>query len=264
MRRASLLLLLLTLSVGIAASEGIASELSRYQDTCAKLQKSRDDDLAREKARTVANLVTIAKRDQSSGDIAAATPTWKLVIMLDAKNEEARKFLTGINQLDAALTEATNRPDTLLPAPDVPPPTAPKTSGRKPPPILADAPIMDIPADRVVSLGNQRMGSIVIIQYVSGKWTSNIQAIPLQNPDRADDLHPNNHIVLFQNNPNAKFGKDMASFLVESFGNTVAEPLVYKLARDTPNLSLRIKGNWGDGRNCQGEVKYRVKVIPPQ
>jgi hypothetical protein len=263
MRTASLLLLL-TLAVGITASEGIATELGRYQATCAGLQKNRDESLVREKAKTVVNLVAIAKRDQGTGDIAAATPTWKMVIMLDAQNEEARKFLTGINQLDAALADATNRPDALLPAPDAPV-AAPKTTGRKPSPIMADAPIMDISADRYTSLGRQRIGSVVLLQYVSGKWTSNIQAIPLQNPDRPDDLHPNNRTVLFQNNPvNAKFGKDAASFLFEIQGSTLSEPAAYKLARDTPDLCIRIKGNWGDGKNCQGAVQYRVKIIPPQ
>ena len=87
------------------ASEAIDEELARYYEASTKLQKTYDDAEAREKARSIPALVTLAKRESAQGNMAAANDAWKQVLILDQQHEEARKFFTAINQLDKALAD---------------------------------------------------------------------------------------------------------------------------------------------------------------
>ena len=88
-----------------AAADPVETEIARYQESAARLQKVYDDGAARERARSLPVLVNIAKREAGQGNIAGASEVWKQVLALDSQHDDARKFFTGTNQLDAVLAE---------------------------------------------------------------------------------------------------------------------------------------------------------------
>ena len=158
-------IILLSALACAGAADPLDAEIVRYQESAAKLQKAYDDGVARERARSLPVLVAAAKRDAGQGDVAGAAEAWKLVLGLDAQNEEARKFFTGTNQLDAVLAELAKREDGLI--------GKGETTVAKGP----VEPRIDMNGARTVraqasyntayTLGSFKRGTVLVFQYVS-------------------------------------------------------------------------------------------------
>lgn len=256
-------LLLLVMLAHLGAADPVDTEIARYQEAAAKLQKTLDDGVARERTRSLPALVAIAKREAAQGDVAGAAEAWKLVLALDSEHEEARRFFTGTNQLDAVLAELAKRSDPLI--------GKGETTVAKGP----AEPRVDMSGARTVrvmasynsgyTLGSFKRGTVLVFQYVSGTWSSRQDAA--QSPD-APESAAGNRMQLFIDSGNEQ------PVLTEIPAGTAAKPFVYTLERDAPGLSLRIsariltriRNNNAGGIEPSpygGEVKYLVKVIPP-
>ncbi len=258
------ILILLSALICAGAADPIDAEIARYQESATKLQKTYDDGVARERARSAPALIAVAKRDTAQGDVAGAAEAWKLVLALDPQNDEARKFFTGTNQLDAVLAELAKREDGLI--------GKGETTVAKGP----SEPHIDMTGARTVramaaynssyTLGSFKRGTVLVFQYVSGTWSSR-GTDAAQSPDAAD-ASPGNRLQVFIDS-----GND-APILTEVPAGTAAKPFVYTLERDAVGLSLRIvaripsrirnnNGGGADPSPYSGEVKYLVKVILP-
>jgi hypothetical protein len=247
------------------AADPVETEIARYQEAAARLQKAFDEGAARERARSLPTLVGIAKRETAQGDTAGAAEAWKLVLALDPQQEDARKFFTGTNQLDAVLAELAKHEGPLI--------GKGETTVAKGP----AEPRIDMSGARSVrasasfntayTLGSFKRGTVLIFQYVSGTWSSRGSEAP-QSPDAAE-TSPGNRLQLFIDSGNE------TPVLTEIPAGTAAKPFVYTLERDAVGLSLRIsaripsriRNNNNNGAiepsPYNGEVKYLVKVIPP-
>ena len=257
-RALTLLPILLLLSAGLAqraaGADPIEDELARYADAAAKLQQSYDESLGKERARALATLVAQAKREPSVN----AGAVWKLVLALEPSNDEARRWLTANSQLDEALAEFAAQKGPLLGDGRT---TASTTAAVKPaePRIdMSGAKLIKVPAARGVGagIGNLRAGTIIIVQYVTGKWTSRRGRITdLDSPDDAATIAGNQAII-------ADSQTEPATLATIPAG-TADKPFVVTLSKDTLGVGLYISRQTGGLLAYEGEVQYRVKVIPP-
>lgn len=259
-------LILLSALACACAADPIDTEIARYQESAAKLQKTYDEGVARERVRSLPALVGLAKREAAQGNVAGASEAWKLVLALDSQQEEARRFFTGTNQLDAVLAELAKREDGLI--------GKGETTVAKGP----AEPRVDMTGARTVraqasynssyTLGSFKRGTVLVFQYVSGTWSSR-GTDALESPDAAESA-AGNRMQLFIDSGNE------TPVLTEVPAGTAAKPFVYTLERDAVGLSLRIaaripsrirnNGNNNGGIDpspYSGEVKYLVKVIAP-
>lgn len=252
--RALPLFLLLLVEARVAAANPVDDELARFNETSSRIDKTLQDGLAREKARTVPALVAIAKRE--AGDIAAAAEAWKQVLILDPAQEDARKFFTALGKLDAALAEAKGHQGLLI--------GKGETTPVKPPP----DPRLDMTGARAVriqaavgqgtGIGNHKAGSVILFQYVAGAWSYGAGGANAK-PQSPDD---------------AASGEGYRVELIEDSGNepvvlatvpagTLDTPFLFTLEKNAVGLTLRIKNQDGRVRFYSGEVQYRVKILPP-
>lgn len=241
------LALLVATAVCALAAEPVDDELARFNEATARLDKTLQDGLARERARSLPVLVASARRE--TGD--AAADAWKQVLALDPGNEEARRFFTALGKLDAVLAELQARKGLLIGKGEL--------TAAKP----APDPRLDMSGAKVVriqgllgqgvGLGNHRAGSIILIQYVSGTWSSGPK---LQSPDAADTAD-GNRAELLEDTGNEP------TLLATIPAGTAATPFSFTLEKNSIGLTLRIKNQDGRPRAYEGEVQYRVKVLPP-
>jgi hypothetical protein len=253
------LALLCPVSIG-AATEAIDEELARFYEASIKLQKTYDDAEAREKARSVPALASLAKREAAQGNMAAASDGWRQVLILDPQHEEARKFFTATNQLDKILAEVAKHQGPFIGKGE---PTVAKVEEAKVD--MAGARQVRVTAQHLTgsSLGSFKKGTVVAIQYVSGAWSA-------MNPDGAAKVNQSpdepgvaamNVAVLYMDSGNEPL------VLAQIPTGTAAKPFVYTLDRDVSGLTLRITGVKALGLRAMtyytGDVRYLVKISMP-
>jgi hypothetical protein len=259
MNRARLLApILILLAAGLAqraaGADPIEDELARYADAAAKLQQSYDESLGKERARALATLVAQAKREPSVN----AGAVWKLVLALEPTNDEARRWLTANSQLDEALAEVATQKGPLLADGRTTASTAAAVKPAEPRIDMSGAKLIKVPAARGVGagLGNLRAGTIIIVQYVTGKWTSRRGRITeLDSPDDAATVAGNQAII-------GDSQTDM-TILANVPTGTADKPFVLTLGKDTLGVSLFIARQTGGLTAYEGEAQYRVRIIPP-
>ncbi|MBA3938455.1 MAG: hypothetical protein H0X38_13425 [Planctomycetes bacterium] len=251
---AALLLLSVALAQRAAAADPIEDELARYADAAAKLQQSYDEGLGKERARALAALVAQAKREPS----VSAGAVWKLVLALEPANDEARRWLGANGQLDEALTEVATQKGPLLADGRTTASTAAAVKPTEPRIDMTGAKLIKVPAARGVGagIGNLRAGTIIIVQYVTGKWTSRRRTTTeLDSPDDPATVAGNQVIIVDSQTEPAT--------LANVPTGTADKPFVMTLSKDTLGVSLVIARQTGGLQAYEGEVQYRVRVIPP-
>lgn len=255
------LMAFLPLVAGMAAfaAETVDDELARFNEVSAKLQKTYDDGEAREKARSIPALATLAKREATQGNMAAANDAWKQVLLLDLQHDEARKFFIATNQLDKVLAELAKHQGPFIGKGE---PTLAKVE--EPKFDMSGARQVRVTAQHMVgsSLGSFKKGTVVAIQYVSGTWSAmnpEGAAKVNQSPDEAG-ITPYNVAVLFMDSGNEPM------VLAQIPAGTSTKPFVYTLDRDVPGLTLRITGIPAATRRAviayTGDARYLVKIMP--
>src|SRR5271170_3972176 len=101
----------------LPANEATDREILRYNDAVSKLQKTNEEGLAKEKARTLAVLISLARQRVRANESAGATLAWQAVLSLDEGNAEARKYFTANGTLDAVLAKLKQEANADLLAP---------------------------------------------------------------------------------------------------------------------------------------------------
>lgn len=247
-----LLLMMLAASALLTAGDAVDKEALRYNDAVTRLQRTRDEGIAKEKARSITALSAIAKAKAKTNDLAAAGTAWKAVLALDDANAEARKHFEALGQLDAVLAElkAGDSVADLLgqPAP------APSVVGGAPvsAAAIAGKPVT-IPAavDKAVQLGPFKAGTELTFQFVSGTWT--FRDGNHQSPD-AKVTGPRFRLrVATDPTP----GRDGGLAVLP--GGTAQSPYTLRLDTDVPRLYLMMNSELGiDTR--EGSVIYRIEI----
>jgi hypothetical protein len=242
--------LLLLAAARVAGANAVDEELARFNEVSTRIDKTYQDGLAREKARSLPALVAIARRE--AGTPAAAAEAWKQVLILDPGHEEARRFFTALGKLDAVVAELQARQGPLL--------GKGETTQAKPPP----DPRLDMTGARLVriqssigqgvGIGNHKAGSTILVQYVSGAWASG-QAKE-QSPDAAESVD-GVRLELIEDTGNEPVA------LATVPAGTAETPFAFTLEKNAVGLTLRIKEQGGRVRFYSGEVQYRVKILPP-
>jgi outer membrane biosynthesis protein TonB len=140
----------------------------------------------------------------------------------------------------------------------IPPPTSPRASARE-----ADSVVREISpkSKRGLSLGAIKAGTVLRLQYVSGKWKA-WGKLPSACPDDPNEHDPGDHNRL-------AIVSAPASGPVETLAvvptETAAKPFEFTVPRDLENVALRISGGHGDwAKNPDGHVQYRVTVLSPK
>lgn len=246
-----LLLTMLATPALLTAGDAVDKEALRYNDAVTRLQRTRDEGIAKEKARSITALSAIAKAKAKANDLAAAGTAWKAVLALDDANAEARKHFEALGQLDAVLADlkAGDSAADLLGQP-----AAPTVVGGAPASAAAIAgkPVT-IPAavDKAVQLGPFKAGTELTFQFVSGTWT--FRDGSQQSPD-AKVTGPRYRLrVATDPTP----GRDGGLAVLPS--GTAQSPYTLRLDTDVPRLYLMMNSELGiDTR--EGSVIYRIEI----
>lgn len=252
----SLLLLLSATVAPLCAGEAADKEALRYNDAVTRLQRSHDEALAKEKARSIAALSAIAKAKTKASDLAAAGYAWKAVLVLDEANADARKHFEALGQLDAVLAElkaGDSAADLLGGEPATAPGAAPTSGGAQPSaaPIAGKPLTIPAAADKAVPLGPFKAGTELTFQYVSGTWT--FREGSHQSPD-AKVAGPRFRLRVATDPMPGGDGT-----LAVLPGGTAQSPYTLRLDTDVPRLFLMMNSERGiDAR--EGEVVYRVEI----
>jgi hypothetical protein len=254
MRPRALLLLLLTMTgTGglLPGNDAIDREVLRYNDAVSKLQKTSDEGLAKEKARTLAVLIPLARQRVRANEGAGATLAWQAVLSLDEGNAEARKYFTANGTLDAVLAKLKQEASAdLLGAGDdkadsAVTPTAAPFSGS----------LVAISAAQGVTVGEGALkaGTAITLRYVDGSWGRGAEAKAAASPDASGT--PARCRLRLTSDPR----RAEATLAVVPTG-TAASPYTFTLDSDCDQLVLCINADAGDP---QGSVRYRITVSRP-
>jgi|GEM_PF-3119911 hypothetical protein len=267
-------LLLLAGLAGLAgvlgASEAIDKECLRYNDAVSKDQKIYDEALAKEKARSIAVIVPLARSRVRANDQSGAATAWQAVLSLDENNAEARKFFTASGTLDAVLAELKQDAAVDLlgnqvdgkPAPAAAPvPSAPAQPQGEPAPTPAAtlpgtlvAISAAAPAGVPVASGKLKAGTAITFRYVDGSWARAAGQSGLGiSPD--DDNAP----VPFRLRLTSDISRTDATLALIPSG-TASSPFTFTLDSDCDTMVMII--NAGPGV-AQGTVHYRILVTAP-
>jgi len=249
------LLLVPWLAAAAVAADPLDDELARYNEVSGRLDKNFQDGLARERAHSLIALIAIARHEAGQAD--SAGEAWKQVLLLDAGNDEARKFFTAQGKLDAVLAELASHKGVLI------------GKGETTPAKPALDPRLDMSAAKTVrivaqygqgyAIGNHRAGTVILLQYVSGSWAATATG-KLESPDAAAtpaDLR----VELIEDSGNTP------TALTVIPAGTADTPFQFTLERDVVGLTLRIKNQRAstvrrlNTSTYQGEVVYKVKIL---
>ncbi len=249
------LLLLPWLAVAAAAgADPLDDELARYNEAGGRIDKTFQDGLARERAHSLPVLIAIARHEAGQAD--SASEAWKQVLLLDAANEEARKFFTAQGKLEEVLAEVAGHKGALL------------GKGETTPAKPAVDPRLDMGGAKTVrilaqygqgyAIGNHRAGTVILLQYVSGSWAATANG-KLESPDAAATA-AELRLELIEDS-----GNTPTALAVVPAG-TADTPFQYTLERDIVGMTLRIKSQRANAirrmaATYQGEVVYKVKII---
>jgi hypothetical protein len=250
--RSIALLLLTGICVLLLGNEATDREILRYNDAVSKLQKANDEGLAKEKARTLAALIPLARQRVHANDGAGASLAWQAVLSLDDGNAEARKYFTANGTLDAVLAKLKQEASADLPGPgdDKPDtalaPTAAPFSGT----------LVAISASKgvAVGVGALKAGTAITLRYVDGSWGRGAEAKPVAaSPDDAGA--PLRCRLRLTSDPR----RADATMAVVPAG-TATSPYTFTLDSDCDQLVLCINADAGDPL---GSVHYRITVSKP-
>jgi hypothetical protein len=248
-----LALLLLSGICGLLlANEALDHEILRYNDAVSKLQKSNDEGLAKEKARTLAVLIPLARQRVRANENAGATLAWQAVLSLDEGNAEARKYFTANGTLDVVLAKLKQEASAdLLGAGD---------DKAEPAFTSAAAPVggtlVAIAAGKGVAVGEGELkaGTTITLRYVDGSWGRGAEAKSgAASPDEV--AAPARCRLRLTSDPK----RPEATLAVVPAG-TATSPYTFTLGSDCDQLVLCINADAGEP---QGSVRYRIIVGLP-
>lgn len=248
MHRLAAALLVLACAATAAEEDPLAKELARYRDAVSKLQKTMDDGVAKERARSIPAIIAIAKRQLAKGDMPGAVRAWKTVLRLDDQHAEARQFFTSINQLEQTLAELEKEEsaggdllgdDAAATAPDIQ--MGKPWEGQ-----------VTIQAGQPLKLGVLPKGTRITLQYVTGTWTFRRGGRPLMNPD--DAVAPEPYRLLLVDQQGAFKATVLTGTLEKPWTFTVEEPIAegaLRISRSPPPAP-------------DGAVTYKLSVAKPR
>jgi len=259
----------LLLATTADASQAVVDEVARYREASDKADRTYQEGIARERARTLNNLTVAAKRVAKT-EPETADALFKLTLQLDDMNIAAREHFTASGKLNAMLSEVAAKKGPLIGSGQV-------TVAKKAEPKIDMAGAKPIRVTSSVNsgytLGSFKTGSVLIFQYVSGTWSANNEAGDSTKNQSPDDEKSDtgNRLQLFIDS-----GNEVVELTTIPTG-TAAKPFVYTLDRDVVGLSLRIvnrggirtlggNGGGAGGRNnfvssYNGDVKYLVRIV---
>jgi hypothetical protein len=222
-----------------AEDDPVAKELDRYDEAVAKLQKSFDEGIARERTKSIPALAAVAKKQVTKGDMPGAIKAWKAVLKLDREHADARQFFTSLNQLDQVLAEIDGDP-----------------GGSE---LLGEGKAMGKPVDAVVKidatgsapLGAIKNGTTLTFTYKSGQWTFRRGVRPFLSPD-APEADNNYRMLLI-----GPTGQTLAVIPV----GTATTPFTWTASADLAGASLRINRI---GLAPEGVVTYAIRAVAPR
>lgn len=251
----------------VSASQAVDDELAKFHEAADKVERTYQDGVAKERARTLNNLVVAAKRATKS-EPENADALWKLVLELDDMNTDARGYFSTAGKLNAVLAEVAKRPAPLIGSGQV---TVAKKSEPKIDMTGAKAIRITASFTSGYTLGSFKAGTVLIFQYAGGVWSGNNEANDAAKNQSPDDekTDAGNRVQMFIDSGNETV------VLTTIPAGTVGKPFVYTLDRDVVGLSLRIAnrtgirrlGNQGGGNqpnfasSYTGDVKYLVRIV---
>lgn len=241
----------------LLASEAVDRECLRYNDAVAKLQKTRDEALTKEKAKVIAGLTAVAKREAKVSNLAGAGEAWKAVLSIDDTQADARKYFEALGQLDAVLAEMKQAASTdLLGAPiagKAGKEDAEGTATPKAPAIAGKLTAIAAAPSKASGLGPFKKGTTITLQYVSGTWRLRGSGMGRHSPDDAA-APPKMHLRVASD----VVGTDAVLAVVPT--DTAHAPYSIRLETDCPAVYLYM--NTDDQLDLrEGEVEYRVEVV---
>ncbi len=249
--RLSAMLLLCGICGLLAGSEAIDHEILRFNDAVSKLQKADDEGLAKEKARTLAVLIPLARQRVRANEGAGATLAWQAVLSLDEGNAEARKYFTASGTLEAVLAKLKQEPSAdLLGTGDDKADTAITPSAA---PLSGNLVAISAAKGAVVGTGALKAGTAITVRYVDGSWGRGPEGKTAASPDDAGA--PARCRLRLTSDPRRA---DATLAVVPS--GTATSPYTFTLGSDCDQLVLCINADAGDPL---GSVRYRITVSTP-
>ncbi len=266
--KALALLLLLALAGGrltLGASEALDHEILRFNDAVSKLEKTNDEGLAKEMAKTLSVLIPLARQRMRANEGPSASLTWQAVLSLDESNAEARKYFTTLGTLDAVLAKlkqeasgdlfsgigggAEDKSDSK---PDSKPDAGVTTTTA---PGSFNGSLVTITASKGVAVGEGglKAGTTITLRYVDGSWGRSAEGKAMASPDAA--AAPVRCRLRMTSDPR----RPDATLAVVAAGTATA-PYIFALDTDCDQLVLCINADAGDP---QGSVRYRITVNKP-
>jgi hypothetical protein len=235
----------------LLANEALDREILRYNDAVSKLQKTNDEGLAKEKARTLAVLIPLARQRVRANESAGAVLAWQAVLSLDESNAEARKYFTANGTLDAVLAKLKQESSAdLLGASDdkADPAVAPTAA-----PLSGTVVAISAAQDVRVGEGELKAGTAITLRYIDGSWGRAAEGKAAASPDAAGA--PARCRLRLTSDPR----RADATLAVVPTG-TATSPYTFTLGSDCDQLVLCINADAGEP---QGSVRYRIIVSKP-
>jgi hypothetical protein len=224
----------------VPANPAVDRELVRYQQAVARLKQQRDEAVAKEKAKVIPVLAAAARAAVKRGDMAAATATWRQVLVLDRDQADAVGFFTSLGQLDRVLQELDGDPL----APTAAPGSAASAAAVR---TIAARPGTEPDFTDVAA------GTRFTFSYVEGTWTFRGDVDP-ESPDAARDERF--RLAILVDGGERGSLRPVASIRTD----TAREPLTWVAPRAFDKLWLGIHRQ----REPAGQVRYRVERMAPE
>ena len=115
--------------------------------------------------------------------------------------------------------------------------------------------------ERGLSLVATKAGTLLRLQYVSGKWKAWGRLATACPDDSRDQERGDANCLAIVNAPASGSVEKLAVVPTE----TALKPFDFTVPRDLENVALRINGDFGHWqKNPDGHVKYRVTILGPR
>lgn len=242
MHRFPALVMLATCCLFSADEDPLAREQQKYDDAIAKLQKTFNDGVDKERTKAIPSITAIAKRQLGKGDMPGAVKAWRAVLRLDDQHPDARQFFTSIGQLDQVLAELEREESATADLLD-------DGAG----PVLGKPwqGTVTIRADKPLLIGDLPAGTQISLQYQSGTWTFRQGVQPMLSPDDATS-RPAYRLSLTADNG---VRQDVPA-------GTLQQAWSWTLPSELKGALLRLASV--SGRAPAGSVTYKVTLTKPK